>query len=142
MVLWQMLAICGILFLLLEIFTPSMFFLNFALASFITAVISIFIKNPYTLSIIFVVLSFISFIFLRPIIMKKYSKSKETGINSKYIGQYAKAETDITNTAGVITIYGERWEARSENGAVISQGSEVKIIRNESIIMYVAKEFK
>ena len=142
MVLWQMLAICGILFLLLEIFTPSMFFLNFALASFITAGVSIFIKNPYTLSIIFVVLSFISFIFLRPIIMKKYSKSKETGINSKYIGQYAKAETDITNTAGVITIYGERWEARSENGAVISQGSEVKIIRNESIIMYVSKEFK
>lgn len=142
MVLWQMLAICGISFLLLEIFTPSMFFLNFALASFITAVVSIFIKNPYTLSIIFVVLSFISFIFLRPIIMKKYSKSKETGINSKYIGQYAKAETDITNTAGVISIYGERWVARSENGSTIPQGREVKIIRNESIIMYVTEEIK
>ena len=135
--LWQLLAICGIGFLIFEIFTPSMFFLNFALASFITAVISVYVKNPYTLAVIFVVLSFVSFVFLRPIIMKKFNKAKETGINSKYIGQVAKAESEISENAGVISIYGERWEARSENGSVIPQGSDVKIIRNESIIMYV-----
>ena len=38
-----------------------------------------------------------------------------------------------------ISIYGERWEARSENGATISKGSEVKIVRNESLIMYVVQ---
>ena len=139
MVLWQLLAICGIGFLIFEIFTPSMFFLNFALASFITAGISIFIQNAYTLAIIFVILSFVSFVFLRPIIMKKFNKTKETGINSKYIDKIAKAETDITTSSGVITIYGERWEARSENSQVIPQGSEVKILRNESIIMYVTE---
>ena len=69
--------------------------------------------------------------------MKKFSKSQETGINSKYIDKIAKAETEINTSSGVISIYGERWEARSENGTVIQQGSEVKIIRNESIIMYV-----
>ena len=137
MSLWQILSIVGIGFLILEIFTPSMFFLNFALAAFITAVVSVVLKNPYTLAIIFVILSFVSFVFLRPVIIKRFSKSKETGINSKYIGQQAKADTEITDNSGVITIYGERWEARSENGAVIPQGSEVKIVRNESIIMYV-----
>ena len=135
--LWQMLAICGIGFLILEMFTPSMFFLNFALASFITAGVSLWIKNPYTLVVIFFVLSFVSFIFLRPIIMKRFSKSQETGINSKYIDQIAKTETEIKENSGVISIYGERWEARTENGAIIPQGREVKIIRNESIIMYV-----
>ena len=60
-----------------------------------------------------------------------------SGISSKYIGQVVKAETDIDANSGIISIYGERWEARSENGTVISQGSEVKIVRNESIIMYV-----
>ena len=139
MVLWQLLAICGIGFLIFEIFTPSMFFLNFALASFITAVISVYVKNPYTLAIIFVILSFVSFVFLRPIIMKRFNKTKETGINSKYIDKVAKAETDITTSSGVITIYGERWEARSENNQVIPQGSDVKILRNESIIMYVTE---
>ena len=68
-----------------------------------------------------------------------FNKSKETGINSKYIGQIAKADEEITASSGVISIYGERWEARSENGSVIEKGSEVKIIRNESIIMYVEK---
>lgn len=137
MVLWQLLAICGIAFLILEMFTPSMFFLNFSLAAFITAVLSIYTKNPYVLVIAFFVFSFVSFIFLRPIIMKRFNKSKETGINSKYIGQTARAEEDITSSSGVISIYGERWEARSENGTTIEKGSEVKIIRNESIIMYV-----
>ena len=135
--LWQILSICGISFLLLEIFTPSMFFLNFALASFITAVISVWLKDPYILAIIFFVFSFVSFIFLRPVLIKKFNKSNETGINSKYIGQVAKAETEITKNAGVISIYGERWEARSVNDSIIPQGSEVKIVRNESIIMYV-----
>lgn len=139
MTIWQLLAVCGIGFIILEMFTPSMFFLNFALASFITAGISLFVKSPYALVIVFFVLSFVSFIFLRPIIMKRFSKANETGINSKYIDKIAKAEADINESSGVISIYGERWEARSEDGTLIPQGSEVKILRNESIIMYVAK---
>ena len=137
MVLWQIFAICGIAFLILEMFTPSMFFLNFALASFITAGASIYLHNTYALVMVFFVFSFVSFIFLRPIIMKNFSKSKETGIKDKYIGKIAKAEEDITENSGVISIYGERWDARSEKGNLIEKGSEVKILRNESIIMYV-----
>ena len=95
--LWQLLAICGIAFLILEMFTPSMFFLNFSLSAFITAVLSIYTKNPYVLTIAFFVFSFVSFIFLRPIIMRRFNQSKETGINSKYIGQTARAEEDITS---------------------------------------------
>ena len=142
MILWQLLAICGIAFLILEMFTPSMFFLNFSLASFICAVLSVYTKNPYVLAISFFVFSFVSFIFLRPIIMKKLNKANETGINSKYIDKIARAEENITASSGVITIYGERWDARSENGTIIPKGSEVKIIRNESIIMYVSETTK
>ena len=39
-----------------------------------------------------------------------------------YIGKIVKAEEDITDSQGVINIYGERWEARSENGEVIPAG--------------------
>lgn len=137
--LWELLGIVGITFLILEMFTPSMFFLNFSLAAFICAVISVYTKNPYTLVIAFFVFSFVSFIFLRPILIKRFCRGKETGVNNKYIDQIAKAEEDITESAGVIGIYGERWEARSENGTFIPKGSEVKIVRNESIIMYVSE---
>ncbi len=137
--LWELLAVLGIGFLILEMFTPSMFFLNFALASFICAIVSVYEKNPYILVGVFFVFSFLSFLFLRPILVKKFCKSKETGIQSKYIGAVAKAEDDITEFNGVLSIYGERWEARSENRSVIPKGSEVRIVRNESIIMYVEK---
>lgn len=135
--LWELLGIIGIAFLILEMFTPSMFFLNFSLAAFITAVISVYTKNPYTLVIAFFIFSFVSFAFLRPILAKRFCRNKETGMENKYIGKTAKVEQDITESSGVISIYGERWEARSENGESISKGSEVRILRNESIIMYV-----
>ena len=137
MALWQLISVLGIGFLIFEIFTPSMFFLNFAMASFITALVSVFINSISILVIVFVLFSFVSFVFLRPLIMKRYNKSKETGFNSKYVGQIVKAESDITENSGVILIYGERWEARSENDSLIPRGSNVKILRNESIIMYV-----
>ena len=137
MVAWELWGVVGFIFLILEIFTPSMFFLNFAVSAFITAVASLFIETTFYLILVFAVFSLVSFVFLRPILVRKISKAKETGMNSKYIGQIVKVEKEINAHEGVITIYGERWEARSENGAVISQGSEVKIVRNESIIMYV-----
>ena len=91
MTLWQIWAVCGVGFVILEMFTPSMFFLNFALAAFITSGLSFWVKDPYTLAIIFFVLSFVSFIFLRPILKKNFEKNKETGINSKYVGQIIPA---------------------------------------------------
>ena len=139
MQLWQSLLVVGIFFVLLEVFTPSMFYLNFALAGLICAPISLFYSNIYGLIVIFCVLSFISFIFLRPILIKKFNKDTETGIQSKYIGQVVKAQEDISDSQGVISIYGERWDARCANGEFIPKGSSVKIVRNESIIMYVSK---
>ena len=119
MPLWELLCVVGVGFVILEIFTPSMFFLNFALASFITALAS--------------------FAFLRPIIMKKNTKETKTGIEDKYIGRAAKVVEEVSEYKGVISIYDERWEARSEDKSVIPAGAEVKIIRNESLIMYVTK---
>lgn len=139
MPLWELLCVIGVGFVILEIFTPSMFFLNFALASFITALTSVYIANKFALVLIFFVLSFLSFAFLRPIIMKKNTKETKTGIEDKYIGRVAKVVEEISEYKGVISIYDERWEARSEDKSVIPAGAEVKIIRNESLIMYVTK---
>ena len=139
MPLWELLCVVGVGFVILEIFTPSMFFLNFALASFITALASVYIANKFALVLILFVLSFLSFAFLRPIIMKKNTKETKTGIEDKYIGRVAKVVEEISEYKGVISIYDERWEARSEDKSVIPAGAEVKIIRNESLIMYVTK---
>ena len=105
---WQFLCVVGIAFVILEIFTPSMFFLNFALAAFITAIVSLVTLNHFALVLIFFVFSFISFVFLRPILLRRNSKDTETGIEGKYIGKVAKVTEEVTKDRGVITIYGER----------------------------------
>ena len=137
--LWEFIAICGIVFILLELFIPSMFFLNFAVAAFITAFVAFFIAKMSVLVSVFFVFSFLSFAFLRPLLLKKNTKETETGINDKYIGKKAKVIEDVTSDNGSISIYDERWNARTEDGSRIPAGEEVEIIRNDSLLMYVRK---
>ena len=139
MILWQVIGICGILFIILEIFTPSMFFLNLAIAAFICAIVSIFTTNIALLASLFFVLSFISIIFLRPLLLKKFTKDTISEIDDKYIGKIVNIDSNIDNISGVISIYGERWEARSNNDETIPAGSQVKILKVDSIILYVEK---
>lgn len=81
MVLWEIFAIAGLAFLILEMIVPSMFFLNLALAGFVTAIVALFVKGWIILTCIFVVLSILSILLLRPILIKqKESKEKETGM--------------------------------------------------------------
>lgn len=137
MVLWEFIVICGIIFILLEIFVPSMFFLNFAFAAFVTAVASLYTAKLLSLVLIFFVFSFLSFAFLRPLLLKRKGKDIETGINDKYIGKKAKVIEEVSSDNGVISIYDERWNARCEDGRVIPVGTEVEIVKNDSLIMYV-----
>ncbi len=140
MVLWEIFAIAGLAFVILEMVVPSMFFLNLALAGFITAILALFIKSWIVLTFIFVVLSILSILLLRPILIKnKESKNQETGMEGKYIGQIVKVIEPITKFSGAITIYDERWEARTENDETIPAGSEVKIVKNESLVLTVEK---
>lgn len=140
MVLWEIYAISGLAFLILEMVVPSMFFLNLAFAGFITAIIALFIKSWIVLTFIFVVLSILAILLLRPILVKqKEAKEKETGMEGKYIGQIVKVIEPITKYSGAITIYDERWEARVESDETIPAGSEVKIIKNESLVLTVEK---
>ena len=140
MILWEIFAIAGLVFLILEMLVPSMFFLNLAIAGFITAIIAIWITNWITLTILFAILSICSIAFLRPILVKnKQDKEKETGMESKYIGKIVKVIEPINKFSGAITIYDERWEARADVDEPIPVGSEVKIIKYDSLILTVEK---
>ncbi len=138
---WQIILCVGFLFLILEMFTPAMFFLNFAIAAFVCAGLSFFITNLALLIVIFCVLSVILIYTVRPILQKLVKKDKktDTGIESKYIGQKAKVIEDIDKQKGVISIYDERWQARNVDEGVIEKESTVEIVSNESIVMYVRK---
>ena len=140
MVLWEIFAIAGLAFLILEMLVPSMFFLNLAIAGFVTAVAGIWVTDWIILTILFVILSILSILFLRPLLIKnKKDKEHETGMEAKYIGKIVKVTEPVSKYSGAITIYDERWEARTENEDTIPAGSEVRIIRYDSLILTVER---
>lgn len=140
MILWEIFAIAGLVFLILEMLVPSMFFLNLAIAGFITAIIALWINNWITLTILFAIFAILSIAFLRPILIKnKKNKETETGMEGKYIGKIVKVIEPIDKSSGAITIYDERWNARANVDEPIPAGSEVKIIKYDSLVLTVEK---
>jgi membrane protein implicated in regulation of membrane protease activity len=136
---WQIMLVVAVLFLILEIFTPAMFFLNLAISAVIVSAVSLFVCDFTFNIVLFVILSFVLLSVLRPILMNwKSTENSKTGIEEKYIGKVVKVTSDVTKTSGVISIYGERWEARVD-GESIPAGSDARIVRNESLIMFVEK---
>lgn len=140
MILWEIFAIAGLVFIILEMIVPSMFFLNLVAAGFITAIVAVWIANWIILTILFVILSILSILFLRPILIKnRTDKEKETGMQGKYIGKIVKVIEPVGKFSGAITIYDERWEARTDSDETIPTGTEVRIIKYDSLILTVER---
>ncbi len=141
MEIWMLFLIISIVAVIVEIFIPTMFCINFAFAGILTALISIFWGNLQSLLIIFVVLSLLSIILIKPILVKLVKKQSHADFDTQYIGKIVKSIEPITNNSGAVTIYDERWEARlsQEEAENIPEGEDVKIIRNDSLILYVEK---
>lgn len=137
---WQILLIAGVIFLIIEMLTPVMFFLNLALACFVTAIIALHYHSWSVLVPWLVFFSLVFLMFLRPMLVRSKENGKKTGVEEKYFGNIAIVEKTVTSTNGVVTIYGERWSARSITGEEIPVGAEVRIVRNESLILFVEKE--
>lgn len=140
MTLWEIYAIVGLICLILEMILPSMFFLNLAFAGFATAIIALFVTGWINLTVIFVALALLFIILLRPVLLKnRECKLQETGMEGKYIGKIVKVIEPVDKFHGAITIYDERWEARSNCEETIPAGTEVKIIGYDSLVLKVER---
>ncbi len=140
MELWMLFVIISIVSILIEIFAPSLFCINFAFAGIITAIVAIFWGNLYSLLLIFLVLSLLSILFIKPFLTKLLKKDTNADFDAQYVGKIVKSIEPITSTKGAVTIYDERWEARVKNeNEEIPAGCDVKIIGNDSLILFVEK---
>ncbi len=138
---WIVFLIVAVIFFMIEIYTPTMFFLNFAFAAAICSIMGIFTDNYNILIPIFVILSILFLLFLRPLFNINPKKDAKTSLESQYINKQADAITSINAFSGRIKIYDEDWEARtlSEDSPEIEKGEKVKIIRHNDLTMFVEK---
>ncbi len=139
---WIIFLIIATISFIAEIYTPTMFFLNFALAGILCSIISLITDNYNVLIPIFTILSILFILFLRPIFNINPNKEKTQSFESQYIDKIATAITDINAYSGRLKIYDEDWEARTldEEKPEIKKGSKVKIIRHTDLTMYVEKK--
>lgn len=142
MTLWQFWACAGVITLILEMFVPFTFFLSMSVGAFITAIVAVCVTSKVVLVPLFAICSLVSLLIFRPLLAKnqKATKEQETGMEGQYIGKTAKAIKTINKNEGAISIYGERWEARTLHDEEIPEGSEVEITKNDSLTMYVKQK--
>ncbi|MBQ4123996.1 NfeD family protein [bacterium] len=141
MEIWFWFLIIAIISVVVEIYIPTMFCINFAFAGILTAIVSIFWNVGFTrLLIVFAILSLLAIIFVRPMLTKILKKDNVSDFNDQYIGKVVKCIEPITLQSGSVTIYDERWEARlAAEGDEIPFDADVKIIKHDGLILYVEK---
>ncbi len=141
---WIIFLIISLVCFVIEIYTPTMFFLNFVIAGIVCSLLGLFTENYNILIPIFTILSILFILFLRPLLNINPNREKKHYFESQYIGKTGTAITDINAFSGRLKIYDEDWEARTvnEESSTISKGSKVKIISHNDLTMFVEKKGK
>ena len=136
--------IAAIVLVIVEILTAGFGSICFALGAALAALAAGLGVDSIVWQIaIFVVVSLLTFIFLRPVVMRfldKRSKDVKTNADA-IIGRkgVVSERIDASQHTGRVAIDGDDWKAVSEDGAIIEKGDDVEIIKRDSIIVTVRK---
>ena len=137
----QIWIVAGIILFILEIITPGYVLANFGVAAIASGVAAWLGADMTIQIIVFVAVSLISFVVVRPILSKTMLNKGEptpTGA-SALIGRTAHVVERIPPApdAGRVKIDGDNWQALSVDGKEIAEGAIVKVVRTESIRLFV-----
>lgn len=133
--------IAAIILVIVEICTVSFGSICFAIGAGFSAVAAALGANFTWQTVIFAIVSLLTFFFLRPVFLRFLDKkSKDVKTNAEAIvGRkgIVSERIDREQHTGRVAIDGDDWKAVSENGEVIEKGTEVEIIKLDSIIVTV-----
>lgn len=129
---------------IIEVSTTQLVTLWFVIGAAATAVCSAtFLKDQLVWQIVlFIAISAIMLILTRPLV-KKLKANKPVSTNSdRNIGKSALVISDIDPELGVgqVRVGNEKWSAKSENGSVISKGTNVKVVGIEGVKLVVSTD--
>lgn len=141
MQLYQIWLIIAILLVIFEICSATFGAICFAIGAGFSALAAGLGLNLTWQIVIFAVASLLIFIFLRPFMLKFLDrKSKDVKTNADaLLGRKAvvSERIDASQHTGRVAIDGDDWKAVSSDGTVIETGTEVTIVKMDSIILTV-----
>lgn len=130
-----------IVFAALELVSLGMTCIWFAVGALAACITSLFTGNWIIQVMVFIVVTVLVLILLRPIAVKHINeKAEKTNVESMK-GKVGKVTTDIDNVdaKGMVMIDGVEWTARSQQNDTILKGTLVEVVSVEGVKVIVKK---
>jgi len=138
---WQVWAVVAVLGLILELSSGDFFIICFAIGAVGAAVVSPF-AGIYVQLLVFAVITLFSIFTVRPFALRYlYKKESNRPSNADaLLGQIGTvSETILAGGFGRVIIAGDNWKAICTGEEDIPQGTRVRVVGRESIIITVEK---
>ena len=122
-------GVSAIILLLIEALTAQLVSIWFFVGAIGALVASFFTDSIIIQIIVFIILSMLVLIILRPLLKKLISFKKEDTNIGRYIGKKAFVLSEINNDLGIgqVNVNGSLWGARSIDDSIIKEGEMVRV---------------
>ncbi|MBQ8958984.1 MAG: NfeD family protein [Bacteroidales bacterium] len=141
MEIYQIWLVVAIVLVILEIVTTGFGVICFAIGAAFAAIVAGFGATLTWQIVIFAIVSILTFVFLRPVVMRFLDrKAKDMKTNADaLIGRkgIVSERIDVVQHTGRVAVDGDDWKAVSDDGSVIEKGTQVEIVKIDSIIVTV-----
>lgn len=138
--LWLLWMIISLVCLILELSSGDFFILCFAIGAAVSAILAACGVSLTWQIVAFAVMSALSLLLVRPALIKKLHKPHRVRLSNAeaMIGQTGRVSEGIeANGYGRVAIDGDDWKARSADGSAIGEGTRVRVVKMDSIIITV-----
>lgn len=138
--LWLAWLLVSLLCLVLELTNGDFFIICFAIGGTAVTILAAFCDSFTAQVILFAVVSVLSIFFIRPFALKYLHKNKEQRVSNAdaIIGRIGRITERIEpNEYGRVKIDGDYWKAQANNNTAIEEGTQVRIVKLDSIIVTV-----
>ena len=138
---WQIWAVVAVLGLMLELTSGDFFIICFSIGACAAALVSPF-AGIYVQLIVFGIITAVSIYQVRPFALRYLHRNEEYRVSNAdaLMGRLGwVTETIQAQGFGRVAIDGDDWKAVSADETEIPQGTRVKVVGRESIIITVVK---
>ena len=137
---WSLWLIAAGVFFIVEIATTGFLIFWLGVGSLIAMITSFITDSIIIQTIVFVISSCILIPLTKPL-ADKFTGKKAVPTNSySLIDKHGIVTVDINPIEGVgqVKVNGEIWSAKTENGTIISKGTEVEVIKIDGVKLVVS----
>ena len=141
---WHVWLIVALVFFILEIFTTGIAVICFSFGAIGSCIASLLGANLTWQVIVFAIVTLLSFIFIRPMLIKLFYKKGKNEVKTNMealIGRkgIVSEAIDPVTGSGRVKVDGDDWKAVSVDDQPIELGARVEILKLDSVIVTVKK---